>query len=104
MEAVWTPDMGVDCTSFSYLTRGWNMDPLSVFDAEGRQVLLMNQRPADFNIKVTYDLLKLNGCILLNADNDPVRDIPGLPLTLKLELEGWFITGLRRSLRMEMKE
>ena len=104
MEAVWTPNMGVDCTSFSYLTQGWTENPRSVFDAKGRQVLLMNQRPADFNIKVTYDLLKLNGCILLNSDNNPVRDVPGLPLTLETKLEGWFITGLRRSLRIEMKE
>ena len=104
MEAAWTPDLGVDRTSFSKLTRGWTEEPWSVVDAKGRQVLLMKKPPADFKTKVTYDLLELDGYILLDSDNNPVRDIPGLPLTLETNLKPWFITGLRRSLKMEVKE
>ena len=104
IEAAWAPERGVDQTSFSYLTRGWTKDPRSIFDAKGRQVMLMNQPPADFNAKVTYDLLKLGGYVLLDGHNNPVRDVPGLPLTLETDIEAWFITGLRRSLRIDMKE
>ena len=32
----------------------------------------MKQRPKDHNVKVTYDQLQLNGCVLLDSDNDPV--------------------------------
>lgn len=97
--------MGVDHTSFSYLTRHWNEEDLrSVLDAEGRQVLLMKRRPDDFNERVKYDPLQLNGHVLLDSGNNPVRDVPGLPLTLDTRIEGWFITGLRRSLKIEMKE
>ena len=104
MEAVWTPDMGLDKTSFSDLTRGWTKDPRSVRDAQGRRVFLMKQRPADWNVKAEYDLLTLNGCILLDSQNNPVLDVPGLPHTLATDIEDWFITGLRRSLKIEMKE
>ena len=79
------------------------MEPRSVLDTKGRQVLLMN-RPKDHNVKVSYNLLQLNGYVLLDSDDDPVRDVPGLPLTLSTEIEGWFIAGLRRSLKMEVKE
>ena len=104
IKVVWTPKKGVNQDSFSYLTRGWNKKPWSVLDTKGRQVLLMNQRPKDHNVKVSYNPLQLNGCVLLDSDDDPVRDVPGLPLTLSTEIEGWFIAGLRRSLKMEMKE
>ena len=105
MEAVWTPAKGLDYTSFSYLTRGWSRkEPRSVVDAEGRKVLLENERPADYNIEFRYDPLRLNGCILLDHENKPVRDIPGLPFTLKTGLKGYYITGLRRCLRITMKE
>ena len=73
-------------------------------DAQGRRVFLMKQRPADWNVKAEYDLLTLNGCILLDSQNNPVLDVPGLPHTLGTDIEDWFITGLRRSLKIEMKE
>lgn len=104
MESVWTPDMGTDYTSFTYLTRGWNEDPLSVRDAKGRQVFLMNQPPADHCIKARYNVLTLDGDVLLDYNNKAVLDIPGLPLTLKTDLEGWFVAGLRRACKIEIKE
>ena len=62
------------------------------------------KRPADSNIKVEYDLLMLSGSVLLDCDNKPVLDVPRLPLTLVTDIENWFITGLQRSLRIELKE
>ena len=47
MEVAWIPDMGVNQTSFSYLTRGWTEKPWSVLDIERRQVFLTEQRPKD---------------------------------------------------------
>ena len=68
-------------------------------------MLLLERPPTDFvNMRVSYEPLQLNGYVLLDAKNDPVRDVPGLPLTLKTDIEGWFITGLRRSLKIEVKE
>ena len=105
MKVAWTPNEGTDYTSFSYLTRDWTEDPRSVLDIQGRQVLLLERPPADYvNMKVTYKPLKLYGKILLDHNNNPVRDVPGLPLTLKTDIEGWFITGLRRALKIEVKE
>ena len=106
IEAVWAPHEGTDQTSFSNLTRGWTEDDLwSVVDAKGRHVLLMNQPPADFKAKkVKHEPLKLGGCVLLDGRNKPVRDIPGLPLTLATKIEPWFLIGLRRSLRIDLNE
>ena len=104
MEIAWTPADGEDKTSSSWLTRGWTKDPWSVRDAQGRRVLLMKKPPADFKMKVEYDLLKLNGFVLLDSANKPVLDVPGLPLTLGTDIQGWLITGLRRSLKIEVKE
>ena len=96
--------MGTDYTSFSRFTQGWSEDPSTVTDSQGRQVLLM-EKPRDTGAqKPVYGPLMHNGYIILDEKNEPVRDIPGLPLTLSTTAKGWFIEGLRRCLGLKIKE
>ena len=103
-ETVWTEDMGTNYTSFSPLTQGWTSNPSSVVDSKGRQVFLMEKRPSDWNNAPVYAHLFHNGHLLLSHKNRPIRDIPGLPLTIDTEVPGWFLEGLRRCSRIEMAE
>ena len=45
-----------------------------------------------------------NRLIMLDYENRPVKDIPGLPLTLAGESEGWLLEGLRRCTKIEVNE
>lgn len=96
--------MGTDYTSFSPLTQGWNEDPKSVIDSKGRQILLMEKRPADWIRKPIYGPLIHNGLVMLDHENNPVRDIPGIPFTLEATAPGWLLEGLRRCMSMEIPE
>ena len=96
--------MGTDYTSFSPLTKGWTKDPLSVVDSKGRQVFLMEKRPSDWNYAPVYGHLFHKEHILLSHMNRPIRDIPGLPLTIDTQVEGRFLEGLRRCSKIEMNE
>lgn len=88
--------MGTNYTSFSSLTKGWNEDPSSVVDLKGRRVFLMENFPADRAKNVKYGPLMYNGLIMLDHEDNPIRDIPGFPLTLETDLPGWFLGGLKR--------
>ena len=96
--------MGTNYTSFSPLTQGWTSNPSSVVDSKGRQVFLMEKRPSDWNNAPVYAHLFHNGHLLLSHKDRPIRDIPGLPLTIDTEVPGWFLEGLRRCSRIEMDE
>lgn len=100
----WTPDMGVNYTSFSPVTQGWNSDPSSVVDSQGRQIFSITTPPENWTILPPYGPLMHRGCVLLDHKSQPVRDIPGLPLTLSTSVEGWFLGGLRRCIQLEMRE
>ena len=41
---------------------------------------------------------------MLDHENRPVRDIPGLPLTLAGRPKGWLLEGLRRCTKIEVNE
>ena len=95
--------MGTDYTSFSPLTQGWTEDPATIVDAKGRQVMFTKE-PDDWEKKPRYQPLMINGYIILDHDHRPVRDIPGLPLTLANQAGGGLLEGLRRCQRVKTKE
>lgn len=101
---VWTPDMGVDYTSFSPVTQGWNSNPSSVVNSQGRQVFSIITPPENWQVIPPYGPLVHRGSVLLDHKNKPVRDIPGLPFTLSTEVKGWFLGGLRRCIQVHVKE
>ena len=96
--------MGTNYTSFSTLTQGWTTDRTSVVDSKGRQVFSMEGPPAELRRKAKYESLMHDGFLLLDAKDKPVRDIPGLPLTLDTRVEAWFLEGLRRCLNLNIPE
>ena len=96
--------MGTDYTSFSPLTQGWNQDPNSIIDSKGRRVFSMEKRPADWMRSRKYGPLICNGLLMLDKTDKPVRDIPGLPLTLESKAPAWLLAGLRRCVYMNIPE
>ena len=96
--------MGVDYTSFSPVTQGWNSNSSSVVNSQGRQVFSITKPPENWQVIPPYRPLVYRGWVLLDDKDKPVRDIPGLPLTLATSVEGWFLGGLRRCIQLHMKE
>ena len=104
MIAAWSPALGTDRISFSPLIQGWTENPDTVRDSQGRRVFEMEHPPRGWDKHRQYGHLTYNGLIMLDYENRPVRDIPGLPLTLARENEGWLLEGLRRCTHIEVKE
>ena len=97
-DVVWTEAMGTNCTSFSPLTQSWNEDPNSIIDSKGRQVIWMKKPPADWIRNLKYGPLIHKGLIMLDQKDKPVRDIPGLPMTLSTKAPAYLLAGLERCL------
>ena len=104
MKAAWTPALGTNWTSYSPLIQGWTEDPNTVLDSKGRRVFEMENAPSDWNHDPPYAHLTYNGLIMLDYENRPVKDIPGLPLTLAEGSKGWLLEGLRRCTKIEVNE
>ena len=104
MKAAWTPALGPDWTSYSPLIHGWTEDPDTVRDSKGRRVFKMENPPVGWDDDPPYGHLTYNGLIMLDFENRPVRNIPGLPLTLSTRSKGWLLEGLRRCTRIEVNE
>lgn len=96
--------MGTDYTSYSPLTRDWTEDPNSVIDSKGRRVFEMKERPADWQRHPRYTPLIYNGLVMLDHKDRPIRDIPGLPLTLETQAPASLLGGLRRCAKMTFPE
>ena len=60
--------------------------------------------PADFDRIPRYDHLIINNVVILDHHDKPVRDIPGLPLTLAFKVPGVYLEALRRCKHMEINE
>ncbi|KAM0804760.1 hypothetical protein BDR22DRAFT_547621 [Usnea florida] len=104
MIAAWSPALGTDWTSFSPLIQGWTENPDTVRDSKGRRVFEMERPPRGWVKRPPYGHLTYNGLIMLDYENNPVRDIPGLPLTLASEHQGWLLEGLRRCTRIKVDD
>lgn len=104
MKVVYSEDMGTDHTSFSPLTQGWTADPDSVIDSRGRPVFALKKHEAGWIGRAQYGPLVYNGRVMLDHKNLPVRDVPGLPLTLQSEAPPWLLAGLRRCMDLKIEE
>ena len=104
MNLAYSEDMGDDLTSFSPLTQGWNEDPNSVLDSQGRRVFTMKKRPTGWIRRAQYGPLIYNGLVMLDYKDNPVRDIPGIPLTLATQAPAWLLAGLRRCIDLTVDE
>ena len=96
--------MGTNLTSYSPLIQSWTEDPDTVLDSKGRRVFTMKNPPIDWIDEPPYGHLTYNGLIMLDYENRPVKDIPGLPLTLSGETKAWLLEGLRRCTKIEVNE
>ena len=96
--------MGTDYTSYSPLIHSWTTDPTSVVDSKGRHVFSMKKPPEDWIQNPNYSLLIYNGLVMLDHDDHPIRDIPGLPLTLETRAPPWLLEGLRRCTKITIPE
>lgn len=104
MKVVYSEDMGTDITSYSPLTQGWTADPDSVRDFRGRPVFSIKKHEAGWTGRAQYGPLLYNGIVMLDCKDNPVRDVPGLPLTLQTEAPAWLLAGLRRCMSFTIDE
>lgn len=96
MMIVYSEDMEIDHTIFSPLTQGWNEDPDSVIDSQGSCIfnvktlggLYKRYQIRSFGLQQARDLAD-NGLVMLDHKDIPLRDVPGLPLTLQTEAPAW---------------
>jgi len=98
-----TPIRGLadgDETSYEPAQQDWgpeSKDWDNIVDAHGNTVMGKLEPPAGFlRGLLKPGPMKHDGLILLDMDNHPVRDIPGLNRTFSTELEDWRMEALRR--------
>ena len=67
-----------------------------ILDAGGNQVMYLLKRPkTNFEIP-NPDYMMYDGVIMLDPDDWPILDWPGLPRCISSQIEGWRIEALRR--------
>ncbi|CAD6591572.1 MAG: hypothetical protein ASARMPREDX12_005259 [Alectoria sarmentosa] len=101
---VWRKEMGLNYTSYSPLTQGWIDASDAVRDSKGRQVLSMPARPADLKHNPKCDYLIFEGLVMLDQNNRPIKDYPGVPLTLSKDISDTLIAALRKCLGMTVSD
>ena len=100
---VYVPSSGrarLDRTSFVRAQKNWGCSPkllLNIVDKNGRKIYEQSQRPNDVpGEEDKHDWWVHDGAVLLDQDNHPLHDIPGLNRTFTTALEGWRIDALRK--------
>ena len=101
-----TPKHGVhqdDVTTFShaYGQQHWNLENRSTWgnirDDDGNQVMyLLDQPLARETEPVSSGFMMFNGLLMLDPDDNPINDWPGLPRCFSSQLEGARMEALRR--------
>ena len=101
-----TPKHGVhqdDVTTFShaYGQQHWNLENRSTWgnirDDDGNQVMyLLDQPLARETEPVCSGFMMFNGLLMLDPDDNPINDWPGLPRCFSSQLEGARMEALRR--------
>ena len=90
----------LDKTSFVEAQKKWGESPKTwkhFVDKNGRRVFEPKTRPKDVpGFDDEYHWWYHHGVVLLDQDNHPLREIPGLNRTLSSALEGWRIDALRK--------
>ena len=98
------PDRGIDPTDItsncSFLGQNqWSFDPKglkSIFDSEGNQVMCLERRPDRYQEYPDGPIWVHNGMVMLDQDDRPLLNYPGLPLVLSSQLEGSRMEALKR--------
>ncbi|KAL9131174.1 MAG: hypothetical protein Q9217_000827 [Psora testacea] len=88
-----------DETSFLPYQKNWSSYPVTwdnITDEQGRKVFREPNRPADLERWVRPGWWRLDDAVLLDQDNHPLRDIPGLNRAFSSALEGWRLDALRK--------
>ena len=88
-----------DETSFVDYQKDWSSDPTTwdnITDEQGRRVFREPARPADLENQRKLNWWYIDGAVLLDQDNHPLRDIPGLNRSSSTALEGWRLDALRK--------
>lgn len=73
---------------------------MTVRDLKGRPVLLMDNQPDDWEEHRNGKFLIVDGLVLLDQDHHPIKDYPGVPLTVCSQPHPGFVEGLRRTYGM----
>ncbi|KAK0512895.1 hypothetical protein JMJ35_004912 [Cladonia borealis] len=99
------PDHGEaqgDITTFAsaYGQQHWNVDDRSTWgnirDSKGNQVLFLVEKPVRENEPESSGYMMYNGLVMLDPDDNPVKDFPGIPRCFSSKVEGGRIEALRR--------
>ena len=99
------PDHGEaegDITTFAsaYGQQHWNVDDRSTWgniqDSIGNQVLFLLEKPVRGNEPESSGYMMHNGLVMLDPDDNPVKDWPGIPRCFSSKVEGGRIEALRR--------
>ena len=87
-----------DETSFVNYQKSWSADPTTwdgIVDEQGRRVFIDGPPVISPQWKEAH-WWWYEGAVLLDQDNHPLRDIPGLNRAFSSELEGWHLDALRK--------
>ena len=91
-----------DITTFAsaYGQQHWNVDDRSTWgnirDSKGNQVLFLLEKPVRENEPESSGYMMHNGLVMLDPDDNPVKDWPGIPRCFSSKVEGGRIEALRR--------
>ncbi|KAL2036934.1 hypothetical protein N7G274_010359 [Stereocaulon virgatum] len=109
-----TPKHGVhqdDITTIShaYGQQHWNLEDRSswgnIRDDEGNQVMYLLDQPLVRNTEpVCSGFMTFNGLLMLDPDDNPINDWPGLPRCFSSQLEGARMEALRRIYSMTIPD
>lgn len=95
-------DIQGDITTFAsaYGQQHWNFNDRSTWgniqDSEGNEVLFLLEKPARSKEPESVGYMMHNGLIMLDPDDNPVKDWPGIPRCFSSRIEGGRIESLRR--------
>ena len=95
--------MSLDYTSFSPLTHGWTNEH-DVKDSKGRKVFLMSEPPTDLEPNPKLGYMRFEDLYMLDDNNRPIIDYPGVPATLSTQAPPLLMEGLRRVTEMSIFE
>ena len=99
------PDYGEeqgDITTFAsaYGQQHWNVNDRltwgNIQDSQGNEVLFLLEKPIRGTEPESSGYMMHNGLIMLDPDDNPVRDWPGVPRCFSSKVEGGRIESLRR--------
>ena len=91
-----------DVTTFAsgYGQQHWNVNDRSTWgniqDSDGNEVLFLLDKPIRGKEPESSGYMMYNGLIMLDPDDNPVKDWPGIPRCFSSKIEGGRIEALRR--------